>query len=337
MSFVIAFIVLFVFSVGSLLIYYLRDIFVYGQLLLGILLFLLTFFLVNSGFSRYVEKRINPIYKTIHKVTKSQKELRKKLRSANIADDLKDEVSQWADKKTDEIKQLKEMENYRKDFLGNVSHELKTPIFNIQGYILTLLDGGIDDEKVNKLYLERAEKSVNRMILIVDDLVSISRLESGEFKLQKSSFNIVKLVEDIFESHELLSKKYRVKLEFDRNYNRGIKVKADKKRITEALNNLVINSIKYGNTNGKTRVGFIDAGEVILVDISDDGIGISEEDLPRVFERFYRVDKSRSRDSGGTGLGLSIVKHVIQAHGQTINVRSKVGKGTSFVFSLEKT
>ena len=161
-------------------------------------------------------------------------------------------------------------------------------------------------------------------------------MEAGEFKLQKGTFNIVKLVEDIFEGQEMLTRNYKIKLDFDGNYNKAIKVKADRRRITEVLNNLVANSIKYGKPNGKTTVGFIDTGESVLVDVSDNGIGIKEEDLPRIFERFYRVDKSRSRDSGGTGLGLSIVKHIIQAHNQSINVRSKVDKGTSFVFSLEK-
>ena len=306
------------------------------QISLGAVLFVISYLVVHRMFLNYVESRINPIYKTIHNVTLSQKELRRKIDSSDPSEDLKNDVRTWASRQTNEIQQLREMENYRKDFLGNVSHELKTPIFNIQGYILTLLDGGIDDKKINKLYLQRAEKSINRMISIVDDLVSISRLESGEFKLNITEFNLVKLVEDIFESHEMLIEKYNVKLEFDRNYSKAIKVSADRKRITEVINNLLVNSIKYGKTNGKTKVGFVDAGDKILVDISDNGIGISEDDLPRIFERFYRVDKSRSRDSGGTGLGLAIVKHIIQAHNQSINVRSKEGKGTSFIFSLDK-
>lgn len=309
---------------------------IYLQAGLGVLLFTVSYLVIHKLFLDFVEKRINPIYKTIQSVTMSQKKLRKKIDSENISDELDKEVTVWANKQSNEIRQLREMERYRKDFLGNVSHELKTPIFNIQGYILTLLDGGIDDEKINTLYLKRAEKSINRMISIVDDLVSISRLESGEFKLHLEEFNIVRLVEEIFEANEMLARKFRIKMEFDGNYSKPVKVKADRKRLTEALNNLIVNSIKYGRTNGRTRVGFVDTGNTILVDISDNGIGISEEDLPRIFERFYRVDKSRSRDYGGTGLGLAIVKHVIQAHNQTINVRSGLDKGTSFVFSLEK-
>lgn len=307
------------------------------QIVFGVVLFISGYFIVHQVFLKYIEEKITPIYKTIRSVTLSQKQLRKKINSADISADLNNEVKVWANDQANEVIQLREMEQYRKDFLGNVSHELKTPIFNIQGYILTLLDGGIDDKKINKLYLQRAEKSINRMITIVDDLVSISRLESGEFKLHITEFNIVRLVEDVFESHEMLARKYKVKLEFDRNYSKPIKVNADRKRITEVLNNLIVNSIKYGRVNGKTKVGFVDTGEVILVDVSDNGIGITEEDMPRIFERFYRVDKSRSRDSGGTGLGLAIVKHIILAHNQSINVRSGIDRGTSFIFSLDKS
>jgi two-component system phosphate regulon sensor histidine kinase PhoR len=336
-SLLIAIVVLLVYAAGCTILFFLgKQNNIYWHVGFGAILFLAGYMVVHRVFLDYVEKRLNPIYKTIQNVTLSRRKIRKSIDSEGFSEELDKEVKVWATNQTNEIRQLKEMERYRKDFLGNVSHELKTPIFNIQGYILTLLDGGIDDPKINTLYLKRAEKSVNRMISIVDDLVSMSRLESGEFKLQMESFNIVKLVEEVFESHEMLARKYRIKLEFDGNYNKPVRVSADKRRITEVLNNLIVNSIKYGSANGKTRVGFDDTGETILVDITDNGIGIAEEDLPRIFERFYRVDKSRSRDSGGTGLGLAIVKHIIQAHNQSINVRSGLGKGTSFVFSLDK-
>jgi two-component system phosphate regulon sensor histidine kinase PhoR len=308
----------------------------YWQIGFGIFLFVVAYLIIYRGFLNYVKDSITPIYTAIGKVVHNRRQLRSRLQTGKLTDELNKEVKIWADDQSNEIRQLREMEEYRKDFLGNVSHELKTPIFNIQGYILTLLDGGIDDKKVNKLYLQRTEKSINRMISIVDDLVSISRLESGEFKLQIEKFNIVRLVEDIFESHEMLTRKFKVKLEFDKNYNKAIRVNADRRRITEALSNLIVNSMKYGKLNGKTKVGFSITDDVVMVEISDNGIGISEEHLPRIFERFYRVDKSRSRDTGGTGLGLSIVKHVILAHNQSINVRSVVNKGTSFEFSLEK-
>ncbi len=335
---ILASIVVVIFAVGITVL----DLFgimdnLYWQAGLGIFLFVVSYYIIHQVFLRYVEKRLNPVFKTIQNVAMSQKKIRERIDSSDFSETLDRDVQAWATNQTDEIRQLREMEKYRKDFLGNVSHELKTPIFNIQGYILTLLEGGIDDSKVNKLYLKRAEKSINRMISIVDDLVSISRLESGEFKLKLEDLNIVKLVEEIFEHHEMLAKQFKVKLEFDSSYKSPIMVHADRRRMTEVLNNLIVNSIKYGKANGKTKVGFIDTGERILVDISDNGIGIDESDLPRIFERFYRVDKSRSRDSGGTGLGLAIVKHIIQAHNQTINVRSAAGKGTSFVFSMDKS
>ncbi len=295
-----------------------------------------SFLMVRFFFIRFVETKINPIFKTIHSYTMSQKKLRKKIDSEDVISDLNQEVKIWADNKTDEIAKLRQLEKYRKDFLGNVSHELKTPIFNIQGYILTLLDGGMEDIGVNKLYLKRAEKSINRLINIVDDLDSIARLESGEFKLKKEPFNLVRVVEEVIEDHEMQAKQQNIKIGFDGNYGKSLKVNGDKKRIIEVINNLISNSIKYGRRGGKTTICFIDTGEKILVDITDNGIGIDEKDLPRIFERFFRIDKSRARESGGTGLGLSIVKHTIQAHKQTITVRSKTEKGTSFIFSLDK-
>ncbi len=328
---------LLVYATGIIILYLLDTLHnVYWLAGLGIILTSGVYLILYSGFLKFVKETLDPVYATLGKEMYSRKQLAQKLQKDKISEDLDNEIKIWADNQVKEVRQLREMEQYRKDFLGNVSHELKTPIFNIQGYILTLLDGGIDDKEINKLYLQRAEKSINRMVTIVDDLVSISRLESGEFKLDIEVFNIVKLVEDIFESHEMFSKKYKVKLEFERNYTKAIKVKADRRRIIEVLNNLLMNSIKYGKAGGKTKVGFTDTGETIMVEIADNGIGIAEEDLPRIFERFYRVDKSRSRDSGGTGLGLSIVKHIILAHNQSINVRSVENKGTTFIFSLEK-
>ncbi len=295
-----------------------------------------TFLIVRYFFIRYVADKIDPISKTIHSYTMSQKKLRDKIDTGEVIPDLNQEVKIWADNQSEEIKKLRQLEKYRKDFLGNVSHELKTPIFNIQGYILTLLDGGMEDESINKLYLKRAEKSTGRLINIVDDLDSIARLESGEFKLQMEVFNLVKVVEEVFEYHEMQARQKSIKIGFEGNYYKAIKVVADKKRIMEVISNLISNSIKYGKEGGKTTIGFIDKGENILIDITDNGIGIEEKNLPRIFERFYRVDKSRSRESGGTGLGLAIVKHTIQAHNQTITVRSKNGQGSTFIFSLDK-
>lgn len=308
----------------------------YIYILSGLFIFFVTYLIVRVLFMRFVKKKINPVNKTIHTSIISQTKPAEKKGKKDLQKATRKHNGGRANNQSEEIKKLKEMEKYRKDFLGNVSHELKTPIFNVQGYVLTLLEGGIEDPKINRLYLERTERSINRLISIVEDLDSISRLESGEFKLQKESFNIVKLVADIFETLDMLADQYNIRLLFNASYSKSIKVRADKKKITEVLTNLLVNSIKYGKSGGKTHVGFEDTGDYVLVEVSDDGIGIEEKDLPRIFDRFYRADKSRSRDSGGTGLGLSIVKHIIQVHNQTINVTSNPGKGSTFVFSLDK-
>ncbi len=236
-----------------------------------------------------------------------------------------------------EIDRLKEMERYRKEYLGNVSHELKTPIFNIQGYVLTLLDGGLEDPSINRKYLDRAEKSINRLISIIQDLETISRLEAGELKLEKEEFNIIQLIEEVFEAQEIRAKKRTINLDFDKKYKKPIFVYADKMRMFQVLTNLITNSINYGNVEGRTRVSLSETEKQVVIEINDDGIGIAPQDIPRVFERFYRADKSRSRDQGGTGLGLAIVKHILEGHNQTIDVQSKLKKGTSFIFTLSKT
>jgi two-component system, OmpR family, phosphate regulon sensor histidine kinase PhoR len=295
------------------------------------------YFLVYYILSDFIYEKINPIYKTIHNYHLGKRRFRKAMEDNKLITSVESEVSTWAQGKSKEIDQLKQLEKYRREFLGNVSHELKTPIFSIQGYILTLLDGGLEDSSINRQYLERTEKSINRMINIVEDLESISRLESGELKLNYENFNIVSLVEDVYEMQEMLARRYGVKLQFGEGHDKIIRVHADRKRIVEAVNNLILNSIKYSKTGGNTSVSFVDIGDQVLVSISDSGIGIAEHDLPRIFERFYRVDKSRSRDQGGTGLGLSIVKHIMEAHHQTIRVQSKQGEGTTFTFTLDKS
>jgi len=300
------------------------------------LFFLTSFFIILNILNLIIFDKIQPIYKTIHDFSVSQKALKKQLAKKDMIGQMNKEVEDWAEKKTKEIKKLKQLEKYRKDFLGNVMHELKTPIFNIQGYVLTLIDGGLEDPSINKLYLERTEKSINRMISIVEDLESISRLESGEMKLDIEEFDIVKLAEEVFEIMEMKAKQKGIRLYFDSGHTKAIKVQADRKRIHDVRNNLVINSINYGVKGGKTSVSFMDMGKNVLIDVTDNGIGIPEKDMPRIFERFYRTDKSRSREQGGTGLGLAIVKHIIEAHNQTINVRSRVDKGNSFVFTLKK-
>ncbi len=300
------------------------------------ILFLLMFWGVVFLLNYFITEKINPIYKTIRNISVPEKVLHGDFSGRDIISEVKDEVITWAKGKTQEINQLKQMEKYRKEFLGNVSHELKTPIFNIQGYVLTLLDGGLEDPSINRMYLERTEKSINRMISIVEDLEIIARLESGELKLEKEKFDIVRLVEEVIEIQEMRAQKKKIKLQIKGSPDRKIFVRADKKRIYEVLNNLITNSIVYGVDGGKTTISFNDMGDNILIDVSDNGIGIPAEDIHRIFERFYRVDRSRSRHHGGTGLGLSIVKHIIEAHNQTINVRSSQEKGSSFAFTLKK-
>jgi two-component system phosphate regulon sensor histidine kinase PhoR len=302
----------------------------------GIIFFLLGYYIIYYTLNNFIFEKIQPVYKTIHEFSLSQAELKKQLSQKDMIGLMNRDVKDWAEKKTKEIKKLRQLEKYRKDFLGNVMHELKTPIFNIQGYVLTLIDGGLDDPSINRSYLERTEKSINRMISIVEDLESISHLESGELKLQLESFDIVKLVEEVFEIMEMKASQKGIKLGFDTGHTKAIKVLADRKRIQDVMNNLIINSINYGVEGGKTMVSFMDMGINLLVDVTDNGIGIGEKDIPRIFERFYRTDKSRSRDQGGTGLGLAITKHIIEAHNQTISVKSKVDKGSSFVFTLKK-
>lgn len=301
-----------------------------------IVIFLAVYFLAQFMLNDFIFQRINPIYKTIQKRNVPEKELRKNIGKKDLIKEVNQEVMIWAQDKTREIAQLKQMEKYRKEFIGNVSHELKTPIFNIQGYVLTLLDGGLEDPSINRLYLERTEKSVNRMINIVEDLDIIARLESGEVKMNLSGFNIIKLCEEVFDMQEMRAEKRNISLRFGRKYDKPIMVYADRKKIHDAISNLVVNSIKYGNHKGYTMIDFLDMGNNVLIEISDNGIGIPAKDIPRVFERFYRVDKSRSRHQGGTGLGLAIVKHILEAHKQTINVRSDESKGTSFTFTLPK-
>jgi len=301
-----------------------------------LLSFLLTYLVLRWWVRRFVYEKLNPIYKTIHNISLPRKDFFHRFEEEDIMVEVKAGVVEWARDKTQEINQLKEMEKYRKEFLGNVSHELKTPIFNIQGYILTLLDGGLDDPAINRMYLERTEKSINRMISIVEDLESIARLESGEMKLHYEAFNIVQLVEEVFENQEMRAEKQGTKLVVKSPGDRPVLVYADKMRIFEAMNNLVVNSIKYGKSQGKTLVQCIPEKDRVRVDVTDNGIGIHEKDIPRIFERFYRVDRSRSRDMGGTGLGLSIVKHIIEAHRQTLSVQSVPGEGTTFTFTLQK-
>ncbi|MBC7124371.1 MAG: sensor histidine kinase [Bacteroidales bacterium] len=315
--------------------------FTQGQQLLKLVAFTLSVFTITFLCSLllvnlFVSKRIKPLYKALYSIDKANADLVDELDQNNLLQRLEYDLRVWAEAKTDEIDRLKQMERYRKEFLGNVSHELKTPIFNIQGYVLTLLDGGLEDPSINRRYLERTEKSINRLIGIVDDLELITKLEAGELQLNLERFNIISLIEETFEALEQRAKNKSITLELDKEYSKPIWVYADKKRISQVLYNLIINSIFYGKENGVTTVSVSDIGTRVQVEVNDNGIGIDQKDLPRIFERFYRVDKSRSRDQGGTGLGLAIVKHIIEGHKQVIGVRSSLNQGTTFSFTLDK-
>lgn len=285
-------------------------------------------------------QRIKPLYRIV---------LGRDIKTAELAAELEQtehpessvsaELNRWADQNQKEIARLKENEKYRKEFVGNVSHEIKTPIFNIQGYISTLLDGGMSDPVMMRRYLERAEKSIDRLINITKDLESISKLESGVLNLNYERFDIVALTNEIVESVEFEATKRDINVVVGSSHTvpyPPVWVKADRYYIEQVLINLIINSIRYGNQGGETFIKFIDLFDKVLVEVRDNGRGIAKEDIPRVFERFYRTDKGRSREQGGTGLGLSIVKHVLEAHGETINLRSELGKGSTFSFTLSK-
>jgi len=285
----------------------------------------------------YVAYKLKPIYSMV---------LSRDVHTTEIVDEMKDkhveniseELTAWADDNDKEIARLKQSEAFRKQYLGNVAHELKTPIFNIQGYISTLLDGGLEDELINRKYLERAEKSIDRLINIVNDLDTISKLENDMNRLKMEKFDIVALTKEIVDQLEMEAAKRDIKISVKGadSLPSQFWVLADKHFVGQVLVNLIINSIKYGKEGGYTRIKYRDMLDKILIEVEDTGVGISKEDMPRIFERFYRVDKGRSREQGGTGLGLAIVKHIVEAHGERINVRSELGVGTTFAFPLKK-
>ena len=282
---------------------------------------------------KYVAYKLKPIYSIVLSRDVHTHEIFSELKDKHV-ENIGEELTAWADTNDKEIARLKETEQFRKQYLGNVAHELKTPIFNIQGYISTLLDGGLEDELINRKYLERAEKSIDRLINIVNDLDTISKLESNMNRLEMEKFDIVALTKEIAEQAEMEADKkgIRISIKGADNLPSPFWVLAD----GQVIVNLVINSIRYGKEGGLTRVHFRDMLDKILVEVEDNGLGISKEDLPRVFERFYRTDKGRSREQGGTGLGLAIVKHIIEAHGERISVRSEPGVGSTFSFTLKK-
>ncbi len=294
-----------------------------------------TYFVFYFFIKYFITERLRVLYRSIRtgKFDASQK------KSFNLSDDLitnaEIETRRWSDEQIEVISKLKEQAAFRREFLGNLAHELKTPVFSIQGYILTLLEGGLEDETVNRTFLERASKASDRMTAILEDLDQLTKLEVNAIPLELSNFDIKELVNDLFDDFEMRAKKRDIKLIFARDFE-PLFVKADKGKIGQVISNLINNSISYGNDGGTTKVRLFTLDDIVTVEVSDDGLGIDDDHLVRLFERFYRVEKSRNRNEGGSGLGLAIAKHIVEAHGQTINVRSTLGVGSTFTFSLDK-
>lgn len=318
---------------------HLRGVHLRGLAVAGVLLgtFCIVALVALFIIRKYVAYKLKPIYSIVLSRDVHTTEILSELKDKRV-ENIGEELTAWADTNDKEIARLKEAEQFRKQYLGNVAHELKTPIFNIQGYISTLLDGGLEDELINRKYLERAEKSIDRLINIVNDLDTISKLESSMNKLNLEKFDIVALAREIAEQAEIEAdrKHIRITVKGSENLPSPFWVQADKHYIGQVFVNLIINSIRYGKEGGQTRIRFRDMLDKILVEVEDNGLGIGKEDLPRIFERFYRTDKGRSREQGGTGLGLAIVKHIIEAHGERISVRSEPGVGSTFSFTLKK-
>lgn len=306
-------------------------------LLIGVIIFFPAAYLFTMYMlEQFIYRKVKVIYKAIHDSKRTKSSVKQLSLRDNFLEEVESEVMEWTKDHQQEIEELRQTEQFRREYLGNVSHELKTPIFNIQGYIHTLIDGGLKDERINLDYLYKASKNAERLNTIVEDLEAISLLESGTLAMELRPFDIYELTKEVYESLEMQADSNDITLAFKKGCEKQTMVLGDRDRIRQVLVNLVTNSIKYGADTGRTLVGFYDMDPNILIEVADDGIGISKEDLPRVFERFYRVDKSRSRHMGGTGLGLAIVKHIIEAHNQTINVRSTKGEGSTFAFTLKK-
>lgn len=295
-----------------------------------------SFFVLQQILYKFIHQKIQLLYRSISQV-KGENKNETFDKNTDMLKKVDEDVMLWAEKSKKEIQEWKLMAQYRKEFVGNVSHELKTPIFNIQGYTLTLLEGGLEDDRINIKYLGKIEKNINRMISIVNDLGAISKLEHGQLDLRYTDFNIVDMINEVKESLEDRAADKTISFQMaDYDDTSMTEVYADPEFIQQVISNLMLNSVNYGKHNGFVKVELFDMDDKVLIEISDNGIGIAEEDIARVFERFYRVDKSRSTKLGGTGLGLAIVKHIIEAHNQTLNIRSKIGIGTTMGFTLPK-
>ncbi|MCW3120643.1 MAG: histidine kinase [Flavipsychrobacter sp.] len=308
-----------------------------------IIVFAVTFTIVYLMYyytlQRFIYRKIKIIYKFIYqtKATKKEEFFYDKILPQKSIEEVSEDVQRWAMQRKDEIEMLQANEQFRREFLMNLAHELRTPIFSVQGYVDTLLGGALHDEAVNVKFLTNASKSIDRLVRLVDDLDEISKLESGKIPLIEEAFVIQELIKDVYEELSLKAKDRDIQMTIKKGTERPTLVNADKQKIKQVLVNLVENAIKYGNDKGSIIAGCYEMDDKhVYIEISDDGPGIAEEHLLRIFERFYRADRSRARAIGGTGLGLAIVKHIVEAHGQTVNVRSKLGVGSSFGFTLDR-
>ena len=298
-----------------------------------------SFFVFYYLIEKYIYSKIKLIYKLIHNL-KLGRDLRDALGehiSADPINDVEQEVKEWAKQKKIEIDELRTQEKFRRDFLSNISHEFKTPLFAIQGYIEAIQDDDFEDMDMVKDFLMKASRNVDRLSYLIKDLDEISKLETGEMAINYTKFKINDLVKEVFESMEMKATQHKIKLVFKQKYDEPILVNADREKIIQVLVNLIDNSFKYGKEGGSTSISLFELHDQVLVEVTDDGIGIEEKNLPRLFERFFRTDTSRSRQIGGSGLGLAIVKHIIEAHQQTINVRSTEGLGSTFGFTLQRS
>ena len=330
---VLSFLISFFFSTATLLIIFIIEENIKNFFTLFFLTFTTYYITLYFSFKLFLSKTIK---KLIDEFYSSEYNLSDQSNLDNL-DSLSKSLKEYAKNKNLQIELLKDQDNYRKDFIGNISHELKTPLFTIQSYILTLIDGGMDDPDILKKYLKRSSKAIDRLTYLVKDLDLISQFESGVKSIEKEKFDILSIISNVYELLEMESKKNKISLELDKNYLNPIFVMADKYRIQQVITNLVMNSIKYGVENGTTEISIQDLNkEKFIISVTDNGLGISKEHLPRLFERFYRVDKSGNRKKGGSGLGLSIVKHVIEAHNEKIFVESNKNVGSEFSFTLEK-
>ena len=297
-------------------------------------LFVISFFIIQYRTEHFIYRRLKKIYEDVSILDVN--DILNDSATTDI-DKLSKRMEKFVEGKRLEIKSLTERDSFRRDFLGNVAHELKTPLFTVQGYILTLIEGAVNDKEIRTKYLERANKGVERLTAVIKDLDMISKLENDGMKINITVFNILELVQNVFDMFEMRAKKRNINLKFDRIYEFPVFVKGDTQKIEQVLINLVVNSIKYGKPNGTTIIAVDSYNEKkFIVRVNDNGEGIKQQHLSRLFERFYRVDQSRSREQGGSGLGLSIVKHIIEAHDETILLKSTYGKGSEFSFTLEK-